>query len=171
MAAWSGSSEDETETETHRSAGAGSDETEPERWRRNFNELLQELRVVQTGVQILFAFLLILAFTAGFDTEDPFTRTVYLIALLSTAGATALIIGPVPYHRLLFRRQRKPEVVRHAHWMAFGGLLLVVVAMVSTVLLATDAVLGRGAAVAISIATGVWFLLFWWVLPLITRHR
>lgn len=150
---------------------ATSGETEAERWQRNFAELLQELRVVQTGVQILFAFLLILAFNSGFDASDPFTRTAYLVALLSTAAATALIIGPVPYHRVLFRRQRKPLVVRHAHRMAFTGLVLVVVAMVSTVLLATDEILSRPIALVLSVATGVWFFILWWALPMSYRRR
>ena len=154
------------------SSGAPADrETEVERARRNFAELLQELRVAQTGVQILFAFLLILAFTPGFDASDPFTRTVYLVALLATAGATALIIGPVPYHRLVFRRQRKPMLVRDAHRMAFGGLILVVVSMVSAVLLAADSILGRGTAIVVSGVTGAWFLVLWWVLPLLSRRR
>lgn len=152
--------------------GAPADrETETERTRRNFAELLQELRVAQTGVQILFAFLLILAFTPGFDAADPFTRTVYLVALLATAGATALIIGPVPYHRLVFRRQRKPALVRDAHRMAFGGLILVVVSMVSAVLLAADSILGRGTAIVVGGVTGVWFLVLWWVLPVLSRRR
>jgi hypothetical protein len=147
------------------------DETEPERSQRNYAELLQELRVAQTGVQVLFAFLLILAFTPGFDAGDPFSRNVYLVALLAAAGATALIIGPVPYHRLLFRQQRKPQLVMHAHRMAFAGLSLVVVSMVAAVLLATDEVMGRGGAIVASTATGVLFVLLWVVLPLFVRRR
>lgn len=146
-------------------------ESERQRWQRNFTELLQELRVAQTGVQILFAFLLILAFTPGFELVDAFTRTTYLVALLSTAGATALIIAPVAHHRILFRRSQKPQLVVHAHRMAFAGLMLVIVSMVSAVLLAADEVLGRGAAITIGTATGVWFLLLWGVLPWLSRRR
>jgi TRAP-type C4-dicarboxylate transport system permease large subunit len=145
-------------------------ETELQRWQRNFNELLQELRVAQTGVQILFAFLLILAFTPGFDATEPFARWVYLVALLSAAAATALLIGPVAYHRLVFRRSQKPELVISAHRMAYAGLMLVVVSMVSAVLLATDEVLDRLAAVVVSAATGVVFVLLWVVLPLLRRR-
>ena len=146
------------------------EETELERWRRNFSELLQELRVAQTGVQILFAFLLILAFTPGFEADRPFTRTVYLVALLSTAAATALIIGPVAQHRILFRRRQKPALVRWSHRMAMAGLSLVIVSMVSTVLLAADRVLDRGVAVAVAAGIGAFFLMLWVVLPWLNRR-
>lgn len=146
-------------------------ETEEQRWQRNYAELLQELRVAQTGVQILFAFLLILAFSAGFDKADPFTQAVYLVALLSTAGATALIIAPVAVHRLLFRLGEKPQVVVYAHRMAYAGLMLVIVAMVSSVLLASDVVLDRPAAIAVAAVAGVGFVLLWILLPLVRRFR
>jgi hypothetical protein len=147
------------------------DETEAERWQRNYAELLQELRVAQTGVQILFAFLLIVAFSPGFDREDSFGRAVYMVALLSTAGATALIIAPVAVHRALFRMGEKPQVVVYAHRMAYTGLMLVVVSMVSSVLLAADVVLDRSAAMVAAAATGVVFLVLWVVLPLLRRWR
>ncbi len=95
-----------------------SKETEKQRWQRNFADLLQELRVAQTGVQILFAFLLTLPFSAGFDDTTQFQRDVYIVALLAAAGATAMIISPVAFHRALFRQGRKPELVRFAHRMA-----------------------------------------------------
>lgn len=146
-------------------------ETEQQRWQRNFAELLQELRVAQTGVQILFAFLLILAFSAGFDRSDTYTRVVYLVALLSTAGATALIIAPVALHRMLFRLGEKPQLVVYAHRMAYAGLMLVLIAMVSAVMLACDVVLDRPAAIAIGAVTGVIFALLWIVLPVLRRLR
>lgn len=146
-------------------------ETERQRWQRNFLELLQELRVAQTGVQILFAFLLILAFSPGFDGQEPFNQVIYLVALLSAAGATALIIAPVAYHRALFRRSQKPNLVWYAHRMAYAGLMLLIVAMGSAVLLATDVVLPRPVAVTVSAATFLVFALLWVVLPLLRRWR
>jgi threonine/homoserine/homoserine lactone efflux protein len=147
-------------------------ESDEQRWQRNYGELLQELRVAQTGVQILFAFLLILAFTPGFAGDaDGFAHAVYLVALLAAAGAAALIIAPVAYHRMLFRRRQKPKIVRYAHRMAFAGLVLIVVAMVAAVLLATDVVLPRPAAIAVSLATAVGFLLLWVAVPLLERRR
>jgi hypothetical protein len=147
------------------------EETESERWQRNFAELLQELRVAQTGVQILFAFLLIVAFSPGFDREDSFGRGVYMVALLSAACATALIIAPVAVHRLLFRMGEKPQVVVYAHRMAYAGLMLVLVSMVSSVLLAVDVVLDRPVAIVVSAVTGVVFFTLWVVLPLLRRWR
>lgn len=140
-------------------------ESEVQRWQRNFTELLQELRVAQTGVQILFAFLLIVAFTPGFDGSDRFARNVYLVALLSAAIATALLIAPVAFHRALFRRRQKALVVRWAHRTAYAGVLFVIVPMVSAVLLATDAVLERPVAILLSALIGVVFALLWVVLP------
>ncbi|GAB3860336.1 hypothetical protein GCM10029963_63100 [Micromonospora andamanensis] len=145
-------------------------ETEKQRWQRNFADLLQELRVAQTGVQILFAFLLTLPFSAGFGETTPFQRDVYIVALLAAAGATAMIISPVAFHRALFRQGRKPELVRFAHRMASGGLGFMLVAMVSSVLLITDFVLARPIAFLLSAVTGLWFLTFWMALPFARRN-
>ena len=147
-----------------------SKETEKQRWQRNFADLLQELRVAQTGVQILFAFLLTLPFSTGFDSTTPFQRDVYIVALLAAAGATAMIISPVAFHRALFRQGRKPELVRFAHRMASGGLALMLIAMVSSVLLITDFVLARPIAFLLSAVTGLWFLTFWLALPFSRRN-
>ncbi|NJP34712.1 DUF6328 family protein [Micromonospora thermarum] len=147
-----------------------SKETEKQRWQRNFADLLQELRVAQTGVQILFAFLLTLPFSAGFERTTAFQKDVYIVALLSAAGATALIISPVAFHRALFRQGRKPELVRFAHRMASGGLAFMLVSMVSAVLLITDFVLDRTIAFGLSAVTAIWFLTFWAVLPFARRN-
>src|SRR3954468_6047090 len=98
------------------------DETGLERWDRNFIELLQELRVAQTGVQILFAFLLTLPFTNRFGDVSRLDTVVYVITLVSAASATALLIAPVSGHRQVFRLGRKPELVRFASRLAQGGL-------------------------------------------------
>jgi hypothetical protein len=145
-------------------------ETEKERWERNFADLLQELRVAQTGVQILFAFLLTLPFSGGFPRVTPFQRDVYVVALLAAAAATALLISPVAFHRALFRQGRKPELVRFAHGMATGGLGFMLVAMVSSVLLITDYILPRSLAFVLGGVTALWFLTFWAALPFFRRH-
>ena len=147
------------------------DETESERLDRNFNDLLQELRVAQAGVQILFAFLLTLPFSARFGAVDAFEKVVYMVALLAAAGATALIIAPVAMHRTLFRQGRKPELVFSAHRMASGGLAFLFVAMVCAVLLAADVVVGRGPAVAVTVVVAASFALLWGVLPWRVRER
>jgi hypothetical protein len=147
------------------------EETEEERWRRNFSDLLQELRVAQTGVQILFAFLLTIAFAARFNAVDAFARVVYLVALLSATAAAAIVIAPVAYHRALFRRGEKPKLVRSAHRLASSGLAFLLVAMVSSVLLVTDVVLDRTWAILVSAVAGAWFVLLWGVLPYLRRRE
>ena len=146
-------------------------ETDRQRWQRNFADLLQELRVAQTGVQILFAFLLTLPFSAGFEDTTAFQKDVYVVALLAAAAATALIISPVAFHRALFRQGRKPELVRYSHRMATGGLTFMLIAMVSSVLLITDFVLPRTFAFILSGLTAIWFLTFWAALPFARRRR
>jgi amino acid permease len=146
------------------------DETEKQRWDRNFGDLLQELRVAQTGVQILFAFLLTLPFSSGFPKTTQFQKDTYIFALITAAFATAMIISPVAFHRALFRQGRKPELVRYAHRMATGGLAFMLIAMVSSVLLITDYLLSRWAAVIVTAITGAFFLTFWAGLPFARRN-
>jgi hypothetical protein len=145
-------------------------ETEKQRWDRNFADLLQELRVAQTGVQILFAFLLTLPFSSGFPKTTAFQEDVYVVALMSAAFATAMIISPVAFHRALFRQGRKPELVRYAHRMASGGLAFMLVSMVSSVLLITDYLLNIWAAIILTVIAGGWFLTFWAVVPWFRHH-
>jgi amino acid permease len=147
-----------------------SKESERQRWQRNFADLLQELRVAQTGVQILFAFLLTLPFSAQFTRTTDVQKDVYIVALMAAAGATACLISPVAFHRALFRQGRKPELVRFGHRMATAGLYFMLVSMVSSVFLVTDFVLNLRLALVLSGVTGVWFVFFWIAMPLIRRN-
>ncbi|MFC7532139.1 DUF6328 family protein [Actinoplanes sp. GCM10030250] len=156
--------------ETHTPRKDQSHETEKQRWDRNFADLLQELRVAQTGVQILFAFLLTLPFSSGFPQATNFQKDVYIVALISAAFATALIISPVAFHRALFRQGRKPELVRYAHKVASAGLAFMLVSMVSSVLLITDYVLDWKWAIPLTVATALWFLFYWAALPFAHRN-
>jgi len=145
-------------------------ESEKERWDRNFADLLQELRVAQTGVQILFAFLLTLPFSNGFPKTTDFQQDTYVVALIAAAFATAMIISPVAFHRALFRQGRKPELVRYAHRMATGGLAFMLIAMVSSVLLITDYLLNIWVALILTAITAGWFLTFWAIVPFARRN-
>jgi amino acid permease len=145
-------------------------ETDKQRWDRNFADLLQELRVAQTGVQILFAFLLTLPFSNGFPKTSAFQKDVYLVALMSAAFATAMIISPVAFHRALFRQGRKPELVRYAHRMATGGLGFMLISMVASVLLITDFILNVYAAVALTVIAAAFFVSFWAAIPWFRRN-
>jgi len=150
--------------------GRSKQETAKQRWDRNFADLLQELRVAQTGVQILFAFLLTLPFSSGFPKTTGFQEDVYVVALLAAAFATAMIISPVAFHRALFRQGRKPELVRYAHRMATGGLAFMLVSMVASVLLITDYLLNPVAATVFTAITAAFFLIFWAGIPWLRRN-
>ncbi|MDQ1655329.1 MAG: hypothetical protein QOD41_412 [Cryptosporangiaceae bacterium] len=138
---------------------------------RNFSELLQELRVAQAGVQILFAFLLTLAFTNRFGEISQFQREVYVTALMMTLASTGLLIAPVAYHRLTFRRQMRPQLVSLAGIFAIGGLTFLMLGTCTAIFFILDVVLSRGAAIALTaVATG-WLLVFWYVVPITGRLR
>lgn len=136
---------------------------------RNLAELLQELRVAFTGVQILFAFLLSLAFTQRFEDLNSFDIAVYVVALLSTAMATMVLIAPVSFHRLVFRRRQKAALVVVADRLLIVGLALLIPAISSSVLLILDVVLGRWQAVVGCSLTVLVGLLTWYALPLAVR--
>jgi hypothetical protein len=137
---------------------------------RNLNELLQELRVAITGVQVLFAFLLGLAFTQRFGTLDAFERTLYTVAVLATALATVVLIAPVSFHRLVFRRRQKAALVAVADRLLLAGLGLLVVSISSSVLLILDVALGRWQGLAGGGLIALAGLLTWYVLPVWVRR-
>ncbi|MEV6161501.1 DUF6328 family protein [Streptomyces sp. NPDC052052] len=145
-------------------------ETPAERADRNLVELLQELRVVQTGVQIVFAFLLGVAFTSRFPHLDSFERGTYVVTLLLTVVSTAVLATPVALHRGLFHRGAKIQIVALSAQLAEIGLVFLALALNGAVLLLMDVVLGRTAAVAITAATLALFTGLWFVLPRALRR-
>lgn len=150
--------------------GSKQDEDEHERLNRNFNELLQELRVTQTGVQILTGFLLTLPFTNRFNTLDALQKSVYLGVLVGSVIATGLIIAPVAFHRMLFRQGRRPWLVRNANRAARGGLLALAVTTSGVVWLVFDLVTNRVVAhVALALAV-LFFAGLWAGVPLANRN-
>lgn len=144
-------------------------ETEAERADRNFSDLLQELRVAQTGVQILFAFLLTMPLQARFERLDDWEIGMFIASLLLSAGATMCLIAPVAFHRALFARKMKHEVVKAASRFAICGLALLALAITCAVDLVLDLVLGRTAALLIAIGLLALLILVWAVLPLAKR--
>jgi Family of unknown function (DUF6328) len=146
-------------------------EPESERYDRNLAELLQELRVSGLGVQVLFGFLLGLPFTVRFSRLSAAQRGLYVADLMLAAIATALLVGPVAYHRLVFRMHQKEHVVRVANTMAMCGLAAVALAISVTVLLIVSYVVpGVPAAVIAAVVAGT-FAALWLVVPLIRRER
>ncbi|MFE0459824.1 DUF6328 family protein [Kitasatospora sp. NPDC058965] len=140
-------------------------ESPAQRADRNLVELLQELRVIQTGVQIVFAFLLGLAFTSRFPELDDFQRGTYIVTLLLTVLASAVLATPVAIHRALFHRGYKRRIVKVSSRLAVIGLVILAVALNGAVLLVTDVVLSTTAAVAITATTTALFAGLWFVLP------
>ena len=145
------------------------DESEAQRDDRNLAELLQELRISGLGVQVLFGFLLSLPFTARFGRLSQGQRDLYLTSLVLSAVATALLLAPVAYHRLVFRRRKKEPLVRAASVMATLGLATVGLAICAAVLLAATAVATVLPAGLIAALIAVLFLGLWFVFPLSRR--
>lgn len=146
------------------------DESEADRLDRNYNELLQELRVAETGVQILFAFMLSIAFQERFQSLDDVQRTMYVITLLFCTLSIALLVAPVAFHRLVFRQGLKDELVRITNKLAMAGTTFLLLAVLSGVLLIFDHVVGRPFAIVTTSVLAVVFVSLWLVLPLWRRN-
>jgi Family of unknown function (DUF6328) len=146
------------------------DESTAERDDRNLAELLQELRVAGLGVQVLFGFLLSLPFTTRFTRLTHGERGLYLTSLVLAALATALLVGPVAYHRLVFRRGQKEGLVRFANVMAIFGLAAVGLAVSAAVLLVAGYVGGPVTGAVVTAFVFATFAGLWFVFPLAHRR-
>ena len=144
-------------------------EDSQERTARELIELLQELRIVIPGVQVLFAFLLTVPFSQGFMKLDSLQRGVFFATLLCTAAATALLIAPSSHHRLLFRQGVREQRVELGNLLAILGLAFLVPAMVGVLFVITDLIFGSVAAIFVTVIVALFFVLLWFVLPL--RYR
>jgi hypothetical protein len=154
-------------------SGGASDsrqETTANRDDRNLGELIQELRVAGLGVQVLFGFLLSLPFTTRFAQLSTGQRDLYLTCVILAAVATTLLIGPVAYHRLVFRRGKKERLVRFANVVAILGLAAVGGAVLAAVLLVTWYVAGALAGGLITTVMGIMVCGLWFTVPLASRY-
>jgi hypothetical protein len=151
--------------------GPSPEETAYEHLTRNWNELLQELRVAQTGVQILTGFLLTVPFSSRFTDLSDRERTVYLAVLAGSVVTTCLIVAPVALHRVLFRRRQKKWLVTASHYCARAGLAGLGVVSSGVLLLVFDVVVGPTAGVVAAVAALVMFLTIWLALPLWGAER
>jgi hypothetical protein len=151
--------------------GPERDETATERADRNWDELLQELRVTQTGIQILSGFLLTLPFQQRFTALDPPLRTLFLVAVGLATLSTGLVVAPVAAHRLLFRKRQKIALVETSDRLAKAGLACVGLTVVVVLALVFGFVLGDTAAWVAGGAALVVFTLLWVVLPLVVLDR
>jgi hypothetical protein len=147
------------------------DEAPLNRADRNFAELLQELRVVFTGVQILFGFLLTLSFSARFDSLDAFQHAVFVSTLVCAAVCSTFLLAPVAAHRLLFQRGLKRELVVGGHRSAMVGLVALALTLSSGLLLVLDMAVGRVWALAATAGLLLLTATTWLLLPLRLRRR
>ena len=149
----------------------GRDETENERNDRNWTEILQELRVIQTGTQILTGFLLTLAFQQRFTDLDAYQVDTYLALVIVAALATALALTPVALHRALFRRRAKGTIVTIANLMVKATMAAVGLTLTGTAMLIFDVVVSRPAGVVAGIIALLVVVVAWVALPTIVRTR
>jgi hypothetical protein len=145
-------------------------EDREERVNRELIELLNELRVALPGVQVLFAFLLVVPFSQRFAETTDFQRDVYFFSLLCSAAAAALLIAPSAYHRIHFRQQSKEQILSTSNRLSIAGLAFLAVAMTGVVLLITDVLFGGITTVVVTSATAIFFGLLWYGMPLKRRR-
>ena len=141
------------------------DEDESDRLNRELIEFLNELRVVLPGVQVLFAFLLILPFSKGFAEVTHVQRLVYIAAVLFTTLSTILLLAPSSYHRLRFRDHQKEQLIEISNRLVIAGMAALALAIDCAVYLITSYVFeGWVGIVAVALASAG-FAGFWYVLP------
>ncbi|MFJ8468929.1 DUF6328 family protein [Streptomyces swartbergensis] len=149
----------------------GRNETEEERADRMWQELIQEVRVAQMGVQILFGFLLTVVFTEKYDDLTDTDQTIYIMTVVLGACATGALIGPVSLHRLVSGRRVKPQAVRLASRLTLLGLVLLLATTTASLLLILRVATHDGFVPYLVAGVVGWYLLCWFVLPLWVRHR
>ncbi|MFD4029650.1 DUF6328 family protein [Streptomyces sp. NPDC058637] len=149
-----------------KAARSGREETKEERADRQWTELLQELRVAQTGVQILFGFLLAVVFQPRFAELSTTDRNIYVVTVMLGSATAAALIGPVSYHRLLTGRRMKPQTVTWASHLTKLGLGLLFCTMCSVLLLIMRVALHNALALWLVGAMALWFMACWFLFPL-----
>jgi hypothetical protein len=156
--------------EPARAARGGRVETPEERLDRNWNELLQELRVIQTGTQILTGFLLAAVFQSRFEDLDEYQRNSYLILVVTSVLTTLVGLAPVSLHRVLFRQHAKGRIVRYTDYFVQATLAGVAITVAGIGLLIFDVVLGRAWGLAFAVVILVAVVMLWIVVPRLIRR-
>jgi hypothetical protein len=144
-------------------------ESEKERIDRELIELLNELRVALPGVQVLFAFLLVVPFQQRFATVTEFQKTIYFVTLLLAAASCAFLIAPSAQHRILFRAQEKQHLLRIANALAIVGMGFLAAAIVGVLTLITDYLYGTETTIVVTALGAGVFAALWYALPLRRR--
>ncbi|WP_371637125.1 DUF6328 family protein [Streptomyces zaomyceticus] len=149
----------------------GRRETADERADRQWQDLMQEIRVVQTGVQILLGFLLTVVFTPRFEGLGSTDKGIYILTVVLGSLATGALIGPVPFHRIVAGRQIKPHAVTWASRLTFIGIVLLLATLTSALFLILRVATDNSIVPWIVAGVAAWYLLCWFALPLWTRYR
>jgi hypothetical protein len=149
-----------------RTGDSGRDETPEERLDRNLGELLGELRVILPGVQVLFAFLLVVPFNQRFGDVSTFQKYLYLGTLIFAAGASACLIAPSIHHRITFRTQDKEFIVMRANQLIIWGGVLLAIAMTGAIWLITGYLFGDAITAVAALGVAFLFALLWYWMPL-----
>ncbi|GGZ46731.1 DUF6328 family protein [Streptomyces subrutilus] len=149
----------------------GRNESAEERADRQWQELVQEIRVAQTGVQILFGFLLTVVFTPHFQGLDPTDKTIYIVTVILGSMATGALIGPVAFHRIVSGRRMKPQAVAWASRLTFLGIVLLLATLTSALFLILRVATHDDHVPWIVAGVMAWYLLCWFALPLWARIR
>ena len=142
------------------------EETEKERLDRNLEQLLGELRVALPGVQVLFAFLLVVPFNQRFADITGFQQTVYFVTLLCATAACACLIAPTAHHRVEFREQDKERIVFGGNRLAIVGLALLATAMTGAITLITDFLYSSTTTTIAATLVALLFIILWYGIPL-----
>ena len=154
------------------SGGPGRDESPEQRADRVWNDMLQEVRVSQTGAQILFGFLLSVAFTPRFVTLGDFDRALYVLTMILGASATGALIAPVAFHRFLAGHDLKPELITMAGRLITTGLALLALTIGAALLLLLRTATGDPVlSWTLAALVAAWFTIAWLVLPWIVLRR
>lgn len=149
----------------------GRNETPMERLDRNWTELLQELRVIQTGVQLLTGFLLTLPFQQKFSSLANAERNVYLAAVSASIVATGFLQAPVAVHRAVFRRHRRKETVQFAHRLSIVGIAFLALAVIGVTILIFNVLLGNPGGYVAGAIVAAMLCVLWLYIPLRVRVR
>jgi hypothetical protein len=151
---------------TGRHPESGRVETQQERVDRNLQEMLGELRVALPGVQVLFAFLLVVPFNQRFADVTSFQKAIYFVTLIFTTSSAICLIAPSVHHRIEFRRQDKEHIIETGNRIVILGLTLLAVAMTGAVVFVTDVLYGGTTTVVVGAGVVIGFAVVWYTLPL-----
>lgn len=148
---------------------AGQEESRPERLDRELIELLNEIRVLLPGVQVLFAFLLTAPFASGFEKVTEFQRDLYAICLLSALAATTCLVAPTTYHRIQWRQRDKEVLLRTSNRLTIAGSMFLALSLTCSILLVGDYLFDRWVAILASAISALGFVVLWYAIPLARR--